>query len=58
MKNGGIGEFLTSSFPEKNITVRAVSGFTDGGSTEELVSEYGFDAVSLGKMISERNESV
>ena len=58
MKNGGIGEFLTSSFPEKNITVRAVSDFTDGGSTEELVSEYGFDAVSLEKMISERNESV
>ena len=53
MKNGGVGEFLSETFPEKNIYVRAVSDFTDGGSENELIREYGFDADFLEKMISE-----
>lgn len=53
MKNGGVGEFLAETFPEKKIQVRAVSDFTDGGSENELIREYGFDADFLEKMISE-----
>lgn len=53
MKNGGVGEFLAETFPEKKIQVRAVSDFTDGGSENELIHEYGFDANFLEKMISE-----
>lgn len=58
MKNGGVGEMLAEKFPEKKISVHAVSNFTDGGSEEELMKEYGFDSDSLEKMISENLESV
>lgn len=58
MKNGGVGEYLAAEFPEKKITVRAVSDFTDGGSEDELIREYGLDAISLEKMILKEIERV